>query len=79
MHPTFKDLSETIAKSKIVNLPLNIAKLLGYFGDYLGDKAPINSLKIIKMTSDLTFDDTKARELGWNPQHVLEYLKHKDF
>jgi nucleoside-diphosphate-sugar epimerase len=79
MHPTFKDLSETIAKSKIVNLPLSIAKLLGYFGDYLGDIAPINSLKIIKMTSDLTFDDTKVREFGWDPQCVLEYLKHKDF
>lgn len=77
-HPTIKDLSETIAKSKILNLPLIIAKVLGYLGDYLGAKAPINSLKIIKITSDLTFDDTKAREFGWHSQNVLEYLKYND-
>lgn len=77
-HPTFKNLSETIGKSRIINLPLIIAKLLGYIGDYLGAKAPINSKKIIKITSDLTFDDTKAREFGWDPQNVLEYLKYNN-
>jgi hypothetical protein len=55
-----------------------MAKLFGYMGDYLGAKSPINSLKILKMTSNLTFDDTKAREFGWNPQNVLEYLKDND-
>lgn len=46
-----------------------------YFGDLLGEKASINSLKIKKITSDLTFDDGKARELpGWEPQGVLEYI-----
>lgn len=78
LHSTLKDLSQTIAKSKIINLPLIIAKILGYLGDYLGSKAPINSLKVFKLTSDLTFDDSKAREYGWDPQNVLEYLKHND-
>jgi nucleoside-diphosphate-sugar epimerase len=78
IHPNFNDLSEIIAKSKVFNIPLNIAKLFGYLGDYLGAKSPINSLKILKMTSNLTFDDTKAREFGWVPQNVLEYLKHND-
>jgi hypothetical protein len=41
-------------------------------------KAPINSLKFKKITSDLTFDDKRAREVGWNPQSVLEYLKIYD-
>jgi len=78
LHPSFKDLSQSISRSRIINLPLIIAKFLGYLGDYLGAKAPINSLKISKITSDLTFDDTKAREFGWDPQNVLEYLKHND-
>jgi nucleoside-diphosphate-sugar epimerase len=78
VHPTFKDLSQTIGKSRFINLPLVIAKLLGYIGDHLGAKSPINSKKIIKITSDLTFDDAKAREFGWDPQNVLEYLKYND-
>jgi nucleoside-diphosphate-sugar epimerase len=77
-HPTFEALSQSIAKKKIFNLPLFIAKTIGFIGDILGERAPINSLKIKKITSDLTFDDSKARELGWNPKSVLEYLKNND-
>lgn len=82
-HPDFDELSITISKqkkkNKPLNLPLFITKLMGYFGDVVGDCAPINSLKIKKITSDLTFDDSKARELlGWNPQSVLEYLKNNN-
>lgn len=78
-HPSFKELSTSIAihknKRKPFNIPLIIAKLMGRFCDLLEDKAPINSLKIKKITSDLTFYDSKARKLlGWNPQPVLEYL-----
>lgn len=77
-HPSFLALSHAIAKKKIFNLPLFIAKIIGYLGDFLGDKAPINSLKVNKITSDLTFDDSKAREMGWKPQPVLEYLKNNE-
>ena len=77
-HPSFLALSHAIAKKKIFNLPLFIAKIIGYLGDFLGDKAPINSLKVKKITSDLTFDDSKAREMGWKPQPVLEYLKNNE-
>ena len=81
VHPDFKELSTAISEQKNKKRPLNlslfITKLMGYAGDMLGDKAPINSSKIKKITSDLTFDDTKARNLfGWNPQSVLEYLKN---
>lgn len=78
VHPSFSDLSNAIANKKIKNLPLFIAKIMGYLGDLLGGKAPINSLKIKKITSNLTFDDSKARELGWKSQSVLEYLKNND-
>ncbi len=78
VHPTFRELSTAIAKKKMFNLPLILAKIAGTFGDLLGSKAPINSIKIKKITSDLTFDDSKARSLGWKSQSVLEYLKHND-
>lgn len=80
-HPDFNELSVTISKGKNCkkpfNLPLFIAKVMGYAGDLLGNKVPFNSQKLKKITSDLTFDDTKVREkLGWKPQGVLQYLKN---
>lgn len=74
-HPSFADLSHAIAKKHLFNLPLIVAKILGYIGDIFGEKAPINSLKLKKLTLDLTFDDSKARTMGWRPRSVLEYLK----
>jgi nucleoside-diphosphate-sugar epimerase len=74
-HPTFKDLSEAISKRKIYNIPLFIAKLLGLLGDIFGDTAPVNSKTIKKLISNLTFDDSKARKLGWEPHSVLEFYK----
>ncbi|TRX13398.1 NAD-dependent epimerase/dehydratase family protein [Flavobacterium gawalongense] len=79
-HPNFYELSTAISLTKnkkmLFNLPLLLAKIIGYFGDLVGEKALVNSLKIKKITSALTFDDSKARELlGWNPEPVLDFLK----
>ncbi|MDB5002313.1 MAG: UDP-galactose-4-epimerase [Mucilaginibacter sp.] len=76
-HPSFSELSQIIAKqlgkSKPLNIPMWIATLMAMTGDLMGAKAPINSNKLIKITSDLTFDDTKAQKLlGWNPTLVLK-------
>lgn len=77
-HPSFTELDFAISKKNSFSLPLILAKVMGKFGDLLGDKAPINSSKVKKITSDLTFDDSKAREfLGWNPEPVLDYLKRE--
>lgn len=79
-HPNFSELSFAISKNKKqpFNLPLPLAILMGKIGDILGSKAPINSLKIKKITSDLTFDDSKARNLlNWKPESVLDYLKRQ--
>lgn len=78
-HPSFQELSMTIAqqlgKSKILNMPYWLARLLAKVGDALGN-FPINSAKLSKITSDLTFDDSKAQlELGWSPKSVLENFK----
>jgi len=79
-HPNFHELSITISsqfgKSQPRNLPYSIAKLLARFGDLFGKNAPFNTYKLKKITSDLTFDDTRARNtFGWNPTPVLQGLK----
>lgn len=77
-HPSFKDLSIAIAKKNIVNIPLLLGIFIAKAGDLFGSKAPLNSIKIKKIICDLTFDDSKARNMGWEPKSVLEYLKQKD-
>jgi nucleoside-diphosphate-sugar epimerase len=76
-HPSFLELSHHIAfqlgKKTPWNLPMWLTKWMAIFGDILGNKAPINSKKLQKITSDLTFDDSKARKaFGWNPTPILE-------
>lgn len=76
-HPSFFQLAQLIAKqlgkSKPLNIPFSVAKLMALIGSIIGNKAPINNHKLKKITSDLTFDDTKARKaLGWNPKPVLQ-------
>lgn len=79
-HPSFYELSNVISKQKgksePYNLPISFAKVVGLIGNLFGNKAPLNTLKLKKITSDLTFDDSKAREdLGWKPKTVLAYFK----
>jgi nucleoside-diphosphate-sugar epimerase len=79
-HPSFAELSECISfslvKRKPMNMPMWLAKIIANFGDLLGNKAPLNTNKLKKITSDLTFDDSKAREaFGWNPTPVLKGFK----
>ena len=75
-HPSFFDLSEAIAiksqSKKPKNIPLYIALMLARIGDLFGKKFPFNTVKFLKITSDLTFDDTKARSVGWKSTSVLE-------
>lgn len=80
VHPTFNELSKNISqhfgKSFVPNMPLIIANILAKIGDILGNSFPINSNKLSKITSTLTFDDSKARiAFGWNPTPVLESFK----
>lgn len=76
--PSFSELSAAISKKKYLTLPLGLAKVCGKLGDILGDKALITSLKVQKITSDLTFDDSKARRLlNWKPESVLDYVKRE--
>ena len=79
-HPSFRQLEKTISvqlgKKLPVNIPYWLAKALALAGDCLGNKAPINSSKLDKITRSLTFSNEKAKkELGWEPLNVLEYFK----
>jgi nucleoside-diphosphate-sugar epimerase len=82
-HPTFNELSRTISlqlgRKFVPNLPLFFAKFLAKIGDLIGDKFPINTNKLSKIISPLTFDDSKARKaFGWNPSPVAEGFKIND-
>lgn len=75
-HPSFKELSNHIArqlgKKNVINIPYIFAKTIAIIGDVIGDRFPINSIRLKKITKDLTFDDSRARkELNWNPKTVL--------
>lgn len=75
--PTFGQISESVAKQlgkgKPINIPYWMAWCMAKVGDLLGNKSPINSYKLEKMTKSLTFSNEKARkELGWEPLDVLE-------
>jgi nucleoside-diphosphate-sugar epimerase len=81
-HPSFKNLSFSISKQlnkrNPFSLPGFIAKPLALIGDLLGKNAPINSDKLNKILSDLTFDDSKARKfIGWSSKSVLKEFRIK--
>jgi nucleoside-diphosphate-sugar epimerase len=83
-HPSFAELSNHISiqlcKNKPINMPIWMAQIAAKFGDLLGNIAPLNTNKLNKITSDLTFDDTKARQIfGWNPKPVLEGFKINEY
>jgi nucleoside-diphosphate-sugar epimerase len=79
-HPSFKDLSKLISfqlkRKYTLNMPITLAIFVAFIGDILGNWFPLNSLKLKKITSTLTFDDTKAKiAFNWNPHKVIEHLK----
>lgn len=79
-HPSFKELSYNLTnqlnRSYVPNMPYFIAKVLAQLGTIFGKYSPLNLVKLQKITSTLTFDDTKAREsFGWKPTQVLKDFK----
>jgi nucleoside-diphosphate-sugar epimerase len=79
-HPSFyelsKNISEKLGRSFVPNLPSFAANILSLLGDFFGARFPLNSKKLKKINSTLTFDDSKARFVfGWNPNSVLSNLE----
>ena len=78
-NPTVEELSfiisEQCKRSKPIKLPHSLLKLISIIGDIF-PFFPLNSLKLKKLKSDLTFDDSKAiKLLGWKPNNVLNNFK----
>ena len=78
--PTFGEISASVAKQlgkrKPISIPYWMACCMAKVGDLLGNRAPINSYKLEKMTKSLTFSNEKARhELNWEPLDVLTNYK----
>ena len=78
--PSFRELeiliSKQLGKKTPISIPYWMAKSMALVGDLLGNKAPINSLKLSKITESLTFSNEKAkRELNWKPLNVLENFR----
>lgn len=76
LHPNFHALSYFLAKSMgkswIPNMPYLLARILAKFGDLFGPKFPFNTDKLHKITTELTFDDSLAREkFKWSPNPII--------
>lgn len=74
-NPSFRELEIVISKQLMKRSPhsisIVIAKILGLIGDII-PKFPVNSYKVSKMVSNLTFNCDKAkRELNWKPKKVI--------
>jgi hypothetical protein len=76
--PSFAELEAGLAlamNSKVKKMPYLAAKLLALMGDMIGKRAPVNSDKLMKITSTLTFDTSRAKEiLNWQPTLVVTKL-----
>ena len=76
-NPSFSELENKIAKfynkRNPTSFPFFAIKLVAVAGDVIGSKFPLNSNKLNKITSTLTFNDGSARAaLHWAPQEVLK-------
>lgn len=83
-NPTIRELSRTISFQLggrcVPNMPFIIAVSFAKIGDFIGDNFPINSKKLRKMMSTLTFDDSKARvSFGWSPTPVLTGFRIEEY
>lgn len=65
-------LNKYNVRFKPIGLPFFLINLAAKLGDFFGF-LPINSVKLKKLTSDLTFDDQVARtKLNWSPRKVID-------
>ncbi len=76
-HPSLREIETCIIKKykvdfRPIGLPIFLIRIVGKIGDYL-HFMPVDSNRLKKLTTDLTFDDQKARKnLNWNPQKVTD-------
>jgi nucleoside-diphosphate-sugar epimerase len=78
VHPSMMEIENAIALALRKRKPLRFSESwlrgLAKVGDVMGDSAPLNTNRLSKLTSTLTFSDGKARKEGWRPRSVVEYI-----
>lgn len=79
-NPSFAELEILIAnqlhKKNPISIPYWCSKGIALIGDILGDKFPLNSIKLNKIIKNLTFSNEKAKKkLEWQPLDVLSNFK----
>lgn len=84
MHPSFEQIETAIAerlnKKISIKLPLWILYPMAWMGDVLmkllKKDLPFSSLRLEKIISTLTFDDSKASaQLNWRPKSAIEFIR----
>lgn len=79
-HPSLAELEKLIAKQlgkkEPISIPFWAANFMAMIGDMIGDKFPLNSLKLNKLVKPLTFSNKKAKQdLDWEPLDVLSNFR----
>lgn len=78
-HHTVGEIARHIAdktgRRHLLSIPMWLARVAALPGDILGQRWPLDSYRLRKLTESLTFDSSKAcRELDWEPKDALESL-----
>ncbi|MBX2894277.1 MAG: NAD-dependent epimerase/dehydratase family protein [Cyclobacteriaceae bacterium] len=77
-HPTIKELEFelcSIIRKKIrFKVNFKLLKVMARVGDLVGSWFPLNTYRLQKLTSSLTFADARARTMGWKSRKVIEHL-----
>jgi nucleoside-diphosphate-sugar epimerase len=78
-HPSFHEIAKKYAtllnKDLNYNFSIKQATYLAKIGNYLGSNFIFNTNKLLKITSNLTFDDSLAQNiLNWKPNLVLNKI-----
>ena len=69
-------LSDRFNRS-LKSIPFQLVNFMAKVGDQISF-FPVNTNRLEKLTSSLTFDDSKAvTDLNWKPTPVLDFLKNK--
>ena len=80
LHPSIAQTEKRMAEitgKKIIKVPEWPIRLAAKIGDII-PKFPLNSLRLAKLQSTLTFSDDKAqKQLNWNPKPALQQLALK--
>lgn len=78
VHPSFNQIEDVIADQmnrRIKTIPNSVASIAAKIGDQL-PFFPLDSSKLNKIQSTLTFSDSKAREqMNWKPRSVIDHFK----